>query len=456
MAARAYNQQKEPLDQRGGAIDSIAVSIHWIDSRSQGTQTFSYAAIVKELEQANQVFAGAGIAFFICGSPRIQEGEAIYDFSTGDQLNQQAYLPNTINIYFVNSILTSEGPLCGYAQFPFFGRPQDRYILMNKSCATDGATLIHELGHFYGLFHTHETAFGKEYVIRSNCETAGDRFCDTAADPNLANPGVMNGCTYVGALQDQMGSYYIPPVSNFMSYAPSACQRIFSPQQRQTIRSIHEQQNSYLTQSCDHFPDFGITTGQQAFTVRSDEILAASYSIRQVNLERGYHINLKIFLANEPNAEGLLLHRERLLLEPGKNSFPLDFELALPAGLTSGNYYLQALIDADQEVIEKTEGNNLVITPLTIDNSALGNSLLFPNPAQNEVKLFIRDKRATGALNIRIFRYDGSLIRSYNGFKSQEEFFYFLNVADLQSGFYLITVGFERRDNRYNFKLYKQ
>ena len=70
---------------------------------------------------------------------------------------------------------------------------------MANGCANNGSTLPHEVGHFYGLPHTHDQ--GNELVNGSNCATAGDNFCDTPADPNLS--GVVNSsCVYTGTATD--------------------------------------------------------------------------------------------------------------------------------------------------------------------------------------------------------------------------------------------------------------
>ena len=47
----------------------------------------------------------------------------------------------------------------------------------------------HEMGHFFGLLHTHgysNTVKTDEFVDGSNCNEAGDYFCDTPADPRLS------------------------------------------------------------------------------------------------------------------------------------------------------------------------------------------------------------------------------------------------------------------------------
>ncbi len=65
---------------------------------------------------------------------------------------------------------------------------------MNNSSAEDGATIAHEMGHYFGLLHTHETANGTELVNGTNCGTAGDLLCDTPAD-GFHTFGDVNGST---------------------------------------------------------------------------------------------------------------------------------------------------------------------------------------------------------------------------------------------------------------------
>ena len=60
--------------------------------------------------------------------------------------------------------------------------------MIKNDCTAAGGndtTLSHELGHYFDLYHTHETSFGTECPSGSNCQSAGDMVCDTPADPNL-------------------------------------------------------------------------------------------------------------------------------------------------------------------------------------------------------------------------------------------------------------------------------
>lgn len=451
-----YQHPRQPAA-RDGAIDSVALTIHIIESRSIGATELSIAQIESEIEAANRIYNSAGIEFFICGSPRIIQGGGTYTINTGNELNDFNYVPGTINIYFADDVATSGGiSLCGYARFPFFSSEERRYIMMNKDCSTDGATLIHELGHFYGLYHTHETSFGEEYVDGSNCEVAGDLLCDTRADPNLSSPNFMAGCSYVGQVTDPKGAPYVPPVNNFMSYAPSPCVRFFTEQQLNVIESVHENENAYLVTQCDFYPDFAINSEITARSVRSDQKINANFILELVNLDKAYEANLRISLAQKEDEVGFLLHEERITLRPGENRLLRQFELDFPIVLGTGDYFLKAVIDSGNEVIEITEKNNTFIAPLTIDNSSLSDLVVFPNPAQDELKVFLRNERDRGDLYMRIYRYDGRLVWEKKGFKIQEEYFQLLDIGQLSSGFYIVQVNFLDRNSSYALKFYKR
>ena len=454
--ALSFIQQERGVS-RSGAFDSVAITVHIIESRSINSVELTAEDIEKEMASVNAAFSPSGVTFFMCGSPRSINGDGSYNFESGGVLNEQYYVPNTINVYYSDDVQGSGGQgVCGFAQFPFVGTPETRFIMMDKSCSTDGATLAHELGHFYGLFHTHETALGREFVDGSNCSSSGDRLCDTPADPDLSSPNVMSGCSYVGRLVDPKGSQYIPLTNNLMSYAPSRCVRSFTDEQAQVIREVHENENDYLISNCDFYPDFSIAADLDELIIRSDDNIAIDYNFELKKLEEIYDVTFKISFAEEVDDVGFLLHEERLQLTPESNQFSSSFELDLPFQPSTGTYFLKAVLDSDNEVIELTKKNNLAITNTVVDNSSLEDVELFPNPAQDELKLFFRNDNARGSLSIRIFSYDGRLVLEQEGFKSAEEYFQFIDVSNLQTGLYVVTVDFEKVSTNYSFKFMKK
>ena len=134
-------------------------------------------------------------------------------------------VPNTINLYLVNAITDSLGrAACGFTYMPGDGGKNS--VFVTKSCLLDGSTLAHQIGHFLNLYHTSEVSFGAELINESNCKTAGDRCCDTDADPNLSGQ-VDNNCVYNG-LSKVGTDFYHPSAKNMMSLSPVNCRCVFS------------------------------------------------------------------------------------------------------------------------------------------------------------------------------------------------------------------------------------
>lgn len=457
-AAQVFHQQDRPVTFRSGQqMDSVAVTVHIVGPAESLVSSISMEDIENEINRVNGAYRNAGIQFFICGSPRYVTGETIYNRSSGDALNRANYVPNTINIYFVDDIETApDFIICGFAQFPFVGNPEGRYIMMNKLCSTNGATLTHELGHFYGLYHTHTTVFGAEFANGSNCDVAGDMFCDTPADPNLLGTDLLINCSYVGDVVDPNGDPYSPDISNFMSYAPSFCQRNFSPEQLEMVAAVHQNENAYLASRCDFYPDFSVNSESPDFTINSTQDLEIDYQFQNVGIDQAYEVKFKVILYDDPEGEvGTTLYEEELLIQPGNLAFTLDLDLDFPEVKSSGTFYLEAILDPDLEFIERTEKNNVIRSIVTVDNSRFGDQSIFPNPAQDEIFVLIREARSRGDLNIRVFRYDGVQMLEERGFKGREEYIRSLNIADLPRGIYFLLIDFEKLSTQYSFKFYK-
>jgi hypothetical protein len=134
---------------------------------------------------------------------------------------------NVLNIYCHQELRNNNGTgLIGTA-----------YDIPNTHMSIDipenfDGVLSHEIGHCLGLFHTFETAFGNELVNGTNCATAGDRVCDTPADPNGAFNN--NTCLYTGTTRDANNQLYNPQINNIMSYYFD-CMTIFTGGQRTRI-----------------------------------------------------------------------------------------------------------------------------------------------------------------------------------------------------------------------------
>jgi len=236
-------------------IDYVPIKAHIVRT-SGGTGGLTVAELTAAIANMNTFYINANMQFYLCDGIHYIDDNTYYDFNQTQEaaLHAAHGVANLINIYFCNSVTSSGGSsLCGYAYFP--GGPD--VIMMANNCATNGSTLPHEMGHFFSLYHTHGTTNGTltdELVDASNCVGAGDRVCDTEADPQLGNGNVTAACVYNntapytgGVTVDANGDPFVPNPNNIMSYARKACRTLFTPGQYARIYSAYSTSRNYFT-----------------------------------------------------------------------------------------------------------------------------------------------------------------------------------------------------------------
>jgi len=208
--------------------------VNHIIRQSNGTGGLSTQELNDAIQNLNNFYAQANIQFFECEPVKYIDNSNWFNFTYSPSNDFAVYSTNNIegalNIYYFNDI----PGLCGYTNVPNNIR-RDR-IMMANPCV-DGATLIHEVGHYFSLFHTHgieNCGTTDELVNGFNCQFAGDRVCDTPADPNLRQGSncqislVNSSCQYTGNLTDANGQAYNPQTNNIMSYSRGFCRTIFT------------------------------------------------------------------------------------------------------------------------------------------------------------------------------------------------------------------------------------
>lgn len=230
------------MQRNSTALTSVPIKAHIIRP-TDGSEGFSVTDLADALEIVNTFYANANLNFFLCEAINYIDDTALYDFQTDsqDDMSTDYGVDDVLNIYFTNSVTrsTTGSSVCGYAYLP----PGPELILMKNSCAMNGSTLAHEIGHFFGLNHTHgpsNTELTEELVDGSNCNVTGDNICDTNADPQLSNSVVDSSCDYTGNLSDANNEVFVPNPLNVMSYSRKICRTVFSDQQYARMNAIYQ------------------------------------------------------------------------------------------------------------------------------------------------------------------------------------------------------------------------
>jgi hypothetical protein len=255
------------------ALRDIPVVAHVV-RRSNGRNGLSEKELTEAIRSANEHLVGLLLKLELCEIRYIDSDDLFafrFDNRSFMDLNPPRFdqldynrlnvsnrnVPNKLNIYFVPNSRTS------WTWLPNRD-PNTQHILMNNAQALNGTTLVHELGHWFNLFHTHENTIrsnngirmgGPEFVRRHNCDILGDFLCDTPADPQISRgSNVSNNCQYIGNSRDVEGRLYSPDVNNFMSYS-SSCRNRFSRGQTWRLWSSLlgiEQDRGYLLLPCKY------------------------------------------------------------------------------------------------------------------------------------------------------------------------------------------------------------
>jgi gliding motility-associated-like protein len=161
-----------------------------------------------------------------------------------------------INIWFINTMdhesfatfscgQWARSFSTGYTTMPPGGDMLDGIVLTAL-----GNFLIHEMGHYLGLYHTFEGSA----CTNDDCTTQGDRVCDTPPDASMNsspcdNP--QNSCSTDTLSNNSNGNFTsdVPDqVSNFMDYGNPGCQDEFTKGQADRMHGIIQTQRSGLLQ----------------------------------------------------------------------------------------------------------------------------------------------------------------------------------------------------------------
>ncbi|PSJ78144.1 hypothetical protein C7N43_04810, partial [Sphingobacteriales bacterium UPWRP_1] len=250
-------------------IIEIPIQINIVCPGSTASTCFSETEVNNALNTLNTYFANVPMHFYECADRNyIYNVEGIiYESNESEFTLCSNYdVSGAINIYFVNRIF--EDNAIAYTSYtPIDGA--DRIIVATHQPSGDlvlypNLNLAHEMAHFFGVYHTNGPGLPgstDELVNGSNCATAGDKVCDTPADPAdiafMITNSTAENCQYPNPFMayccDANGDTYTPLDNNIMfpNYCIYGSFNAFTDEQYSRILQGYYGYRSYLSDAGD-------------------------------------------------------------------------------------------------------------------------------------------------------------------------------------------------------------
>ncbi len=268
LANKKFNQN---LKSGSDTIRTIPIVVHVI--HNGGVENISLAQINSQIQVLNEDYGklagtngdgnGVDTRVRFClakkgpngnctdGVVRIRSSLTNHQTSQRALLKELSFWDNTryLNMYVVKSI---NGGVGGYASFPGGPPGEDGIVVRHNLVGNNGTstglgrTTTHELGHWFGLYHTFNNGCGVD-----TC-SSGDFVCDT---PPQAAPSYT--CVTLNTCAND-----VPDVAdlkeNYMNYTPDLCMDMLTIGQKQrmhatldTIRTLIWSQGNLVFTGCD-------------------------------------------------------------------------------------------------------------------------------------------------------------------------------------------------------------
>lgn len=234
----------------------VPVTVHIIGT-DLGTNFFPFDKAIRAVCGMNERFAEANIEFYLMpGDPvRFISNSDWYEheYSAGADMIQENNIPGRLNAY----VVADPAGNCGYAWH--------NAIVLGTNCSSENnSTWSHEAGHHLSLPHPFvgwestnwdysqpaPNFVGNRQVERtdgSNCEDAGDFFCDTPPDYLHDRWQCDDNHESEQVQHDPNGVAFRSDATLIMGYASDACTSRFTPEQVDAMRAnLQTDHESYL------------------------------------------------------------------------------------------------------------------------------------------------------------------------------------------------------------------
>jgi hypothetical protein len=224
--------------------------VAWVLEDTMGRANLTQGAAQLAIDDLNTSFGEICVTFTLCDFTVLPNAR-----QTEPKLNNEDkeiatihQVKNVINLYFVEEVKADPSltiAALGDTVLPDLNNPLENAIFLPKTAVFDGATINYALGRFFGLYNTNFG--GDELADASNCSTAGDKMCDTPADPG----GQHNGACHLmydpqDIVLDANGHYYVPDVCNYMSWYFTGCRSSFTNEQYNKMSEVILKGRNYL------------------------------------------------------------------------------------------------------------------------------------------------------------------------------------------------------------------
>ena len=246
--SQAQNHKKVPsINDCVGKNFSV---VAWVLEDTMARVNLTQADVQVAIDNLNTSFGDICVSFNLCDFTILPNAR-----QTEPNLNSEAkeiasihQLKNVINLYFVEKVIGDPSMTIeelGDTTLPDLNNPLTNAIFLPKANAKDGVTINYALGRFFGLYYTHFN--GDELADASNCSIAGDKICDTPADPGGSEDGSCHlSYNSTSPILDLNGHYYVPDVCNFMSWYSPVCRSSFTIEQYNKMAEVILKGRNYL------------------------------------------------------------------------------------------------------------------------------------------------------------------------------------------------------------------
>ena len=212
------------------ATGNIKVAFHVIYSASTGEGNIPQSQIDAQIAKLNSDYAGTGFTFTLASVSRTANNKyfTMTPGSRNETNAKNALAVDPLHRFNVYTAKPGQG-LLGWATFPWsYAESSNKHgVVIHYASVPGGSlapynlgrTLVHEAGHYLGLYHT----------FQGGCVAPGDQVDDTPFEASAAFGCPVNRNTCAQAGND--------PTTNFMDYTDDACMFVFSAGQNVRMSS---------------------------------------------------------------------------------------------------------------------------------------------------------------------------------------------------------------------------